>query len=242
MRILRLDERLAFALDVPALQAQEQINLLGGKVGWIKTNSVFVGGGIEVLKAITDSGSRIFLDLKFHDIPNTLENYANEVGQFGNVGMFNIHASGGRKMMEAVVKKAGETFVNRPLIIAVTILTSIDEKVFDEIGFHGSISDQVLRLAKLAKDSGCDGVVASPLEAQIIKEKLGDDFIVVTPAIRFFEEAKDDQARLATPKNAIAGGSDILVMGRSLLKGGVEAVNRAYAEIKDGLKERGVSY
>lgn len=237
-------DRLAFALDVPALEARPQIDLMAGNVGWIKTNSVFVGGGRDIIDMIRTRRTKVFLDLKWHDIPNTVENYVNEaLINLNGVGMFNVHASGGFKMMRSAVDKAKEDAdkweFEKPLVIAVTVLTSIDNGALNnEFGIPGSVAEHVKRLAALAQKAGCDGVVASPQEAEMIRSEFGKDFIIVTPGIRFEEEAKDDQQRLATPRKAISKGSDILVMGRSLIRGGLEAVKRAYAEIEAGLKER----
>ncbi len=244
MKNIELKDRLALALDVPALEAQQQINLMAGNVGWIKINSVFVGGGHDIVDKIRQGRTKVFLDLKFHDIPNTVENYTNAaLINLNGIGMFNVHASGGLKMMKGAVdkaKEASETWeFKKPLVIAVTLLTSIDKIALnEELGVPGEVADHVKRLAALAHKAGCDGVVASPEEAGMIRSEFGDDFVIITPAIRFDEEAKNDQQRLATPKKAIAAGSDILVMGRSLIKGGLDAVKRAYAEIGSGLKER----
>lgn len=240
---LELKDRLAFALDVPPSQAREQIELLGGKVGWVKVNSVFVGGGWDIVKMIQDKGSAPFIDLKLHDIPNTVENDIDEITSYMKRGIINVHATGGRKMMTRAAKRlerncGDDVLVSRPLLIAVTILTSLEQEDFEEVGFSGPISDTVLRLATLAKDCGLDGVVCSAHEASPIKLKLGNYCVTATPGIRFEEEAKDDQARLATPRKAIANGSDILVMGRSLIKGGLAAVDRALAEIEAGLTDR----
>lgn len=240
---LTLKDRLAFALDVPPDQARQQVELMGGRVGWIKVNSAFIGGGWDIVKMIQDKGSAPFIDLKLHDIPNTVENDIDEITSYMKRGIINVHATGGRKMMTAAAQRlerncGDDVLFSRPLLIAVTILTSLDQKDFEEVGFSGPISDTVLRLATLAKDCGLDGVVCSAHEASPIKLKLGNFCVTVTPAIRFEEEAKNDQARLATPRKAIANGSDILVMGRSLIKGGLAAVDRALAEIEAGLADR----
>lgn len=243
---LTLKDRLAFALDVPPDQARQQIELMGGRVGWIKVNSAFIGGGWDIVKMIQDKGSSPFIDLKLHDIPNTIENDIDEMTSYMRRGIINVHATGGRKMMTAAAQRLErlarnygfDVLSSRPLLLAVTILTSLNQEDFEEVGFSGPISDTVLRLAALAKDCGLDGVVCSAHEASPIKLKLGNYCLTVTPAIRFEEEAKDDQARLATPRKAIANGSDILVMGRSLIKGGLAAVDRALAEIEAGLADR----
>lgn len=243
MKGLTGGERIAFALDVPAgEEVLRQIALLGRHVGWIKVNSVFIGGGREIIKSIDEAGAKVFLDLKWYDIPNTMKNYVHEAGDhLPSLGMFNVHASGLRPSMEAAVKAAQDISdkhgIKKPFVIAVTILTSIEQKHLAEVGITMPISELVLNLARLAKSCGCDGVVASAQEARAIRNEFGEDFLIVTPAIRFAEEAKDDQARLATPENAIAEGSDILVMGRSLLRGGLKAVGKAYNQISKSLVE-----
>lgn len=243
-----LKHRLAFALDVPASQAKDQIDLVAGNVGWIKTNSVFVGGGIPVTDMITKTGTKLFLDLKWYDIPNTVVNYVSEaMNNVAGLGMFNMHASGGFEMMKQAVEKAKEMAaklgIPRPLAIAITVLTSFKQDSFAEAGYAGFISDRALKQAELAQRADCDGVVASSQEATLIKKNLGQCFLVITPAIRFEEELKTkegqrDQKRLGTPRGAIAAGSDILVMGSSLIKGGLPAIERAYKEIALGIKDR----
>lgn len=245
---INLKDRLAFALDVPADQARNQIELVAGKVGWIKTNSVFIGGGIAITDMITKTGTKLFLDLKWYDIPNTVANYVFEaMSNITGLGMFNMHASGGFEMMKKAVEKAKEAAeklgLPLPLAIAITVLTSFSQDSFSESGYAGSISDQALKLAELANRAGCDGVVASSWEAALIKKNLGQEFLVVTPAIRFEEELKTkegqrDQKRLGTPREAIAAYSDILVMGSSLIKGGLSAIERAYREIEEGIADR----
>ena len=237
---ISLKDRLAFAVDVPSSEAPALVAKLAGKVGWMKFNSAFIGQGKAIIDQAWKAGTKTFFDPKWKDIPNTLENYVKELVDMQGARMFNVHADGGRKMMTKVAETIHNLFPdeNCPLVIAVTVLTSFDQAEFTEAGYAGTIPEQVLRLAKLAKDCGCDGVVASPQEAAMLKREVGDDFLVVTPGIRFEEEATDDQARLATPKAAIIAGSDILVMGRSLIKGGEAAVRRAYQEIETGLANR----
>lgn len=246
-RVLTDKERLAFALDVPSADADAKIIEMAGLVGWVKANSVFVGGGKEIIVGINKAGSKAFLDLKWHDIPGTVKNYGREVrAQLEGVQMINVHSIGGFAMMKGLVDLLDEIFADepekRPLVIAVTVLTSHDEESYQQVGFRGTIAEGVKRLAKLAYDAGCDGVVASPEEAHMIKTEISPDFLVVTPGIRFEEEfgtaAQDDQKRIATPYNASRSGSDILVMGRSLLRGGPAAVERAYKDIARARKER----
>lgn len=189
----------------------------------------------------------MWLDLKWHDVPDTIKNYVRETVDLSiqgvEVNMLNIHASGGLKMMKAAKEKLNEMlppqeFTFRPKIIAITVLTSLDQAQFEQIGFKCPIAEQVRRLARLTKEAGLDGVVASPLEAKMLRQEFGPDFLIITPGIRFAEEAKGGQARVTTPREAIANGADMIVMGTSLIKGGLEAVKRAYAEIEEGLKER----
>jgi orotidine-5'-phosphate decarboxylase len=242
-----LKDRLAFACDVSGVRvgnepspAEKQIALFGKLVGWVKVNSAFVGGGHDVTNYVADMGTKLWADLKWHDVPTTLSNYTSE-GVLGvrGLSMFNVHAQGGPKMMKVVKNKLDELFPEgkpgRPLAIAITILTSIDEQEFKTLGYTGSILDQVLRLAELAKDAGLDGVVASPREATAIKKEFGPGFLVVTTGIRFPKEAKGSQARVTTPKDAIIALADIIVMGTPLIEGGLVAVERAYKEIEEGL-------
>jgi len=247
-----LRRRLAFACDVSSVRlgdhrsrAEELVAMMSGEVGWVKLNSAFISGGRELARQVTEAGSHLWLDLKWHDIPATLKNYITE-GVKGpvNASMFNVHASGGFKMMRAVKDRLDEFFPlpgsrwARPLVIAITVLTSLDQEQFEQIGYTGTIAEQVIRLARLTKEAGLDGVVASPLEAKILRQEFGPDFFIVTPGIRFAEEDKDGQARVTTPKEAIANGADMIVMGTSLIKGGLAAVERAYAEIEEGLAAR----
>jgi orotidine-5'-phosphate decarboxylase len=250
---LKLKDRLVFACDAVGVKAgngspsraSELIDLLGSKVGWIKLNSSFISGGHNLARQVIGEGSRLWLDLKWHDVPDTLKNYIFEAVK-GPAGgdMFNVHAAGGLKMMRGAKDKLDELFPildqqkTRPLVIAITVLTSLDQAQFEQIGYTGTIAEQVMRLAALAKAAGLDGVVASPLEAKMLREEFGNGFLVVTPGIRFAEEAKGGQARVTTPKEAIANGADMIVMGTSLINGGLEAVERAYAEIEEGLKLR----
>jgi len=241
--VLSLKDRLIFGLDVPFAEAQAQLDLLGGSVEWVKINSVFVSGGHDVIKAIDEKNAKIFLDLKWLDIPDTVGSYTTQaLLAMKGIGMFSIHASGGTKMMKKAVDMAKEAAEKgqkeKPLVIAVTVLTSMKKEDLNEVGVPGSVEDQVLRLAELALKAGCDGVVSSALEAPMLKKEFGKNFLAVSPGIRFLDEAKDDQQRVATPRLAIAGGSDILVMARSLLKGGVAAVQNAYVQIQAGLDDR----
>ena len=249
---ISLKDRLVFACDVPSVsdgctlsEAEGLVGLMGGQVGWIKLNSAFVGGGYDLARDVCGYSSHLWTDLKWHDVADTLKNYVREVAGLRDldiyIDMINVHASGGFKMMRAVKDKLDELYPSseiRPLAIAITVLTSLDQQQFEQIGYTCTIAEQVMRLARLTKEAGLDGVVASPLEAKILRQEFGKDFLIVTPGIRFAEEAKGGQARVTTPKEAIINGADMIVMGTSLIKGGLAAVERAYAEIEEGLKAR----
>lgn len=254
---LLLKDRLVFACDARSVKfgnassgsgAEGLVAVMSGQVGWIKLNAAFIGGGHKLARQVCQKGSSLWLDLKWHDVKDTVKNYVQEAVElrYNGVGvdMFNVHASGGLKMMRGVKEKLDELFPDpnwqrsRPLAIAITVLTSLDEEQFREIGYTGTIAEQVTRLARLAKKAGLDGVVASPLEAEMLRREFGPDFLIVTPGIRFAEEAKGGQARVTTPKQAIMNGADMIVMGTSLVKGGIKAVERAYAEINEGLERR----
>lgn len=202
------------ALDFPdekkamALVAQLQPSLCRLKVG----KELFTRLGPAFVEKLVTAGFDVFLDLKFHDIPNTVAAACDAAADLG-VWMMNLHASGGRKMMETARERlAGKT--HQPRLIAVTILTSLGEEDIHEIGFQGTPRENVLRLASLAESSGLDGVVCSPLEAAAIRARAGDNFLLVTPGVRPATAALDDQKRVMTPADAMAAGSSYLVIGR----------------------------
>jgi orotidine-5'-phosphate decarboxylase len=168
---------------------------------------------------IRDGGGEVFLDLKYHDIPNTVAGAGVEASRLG-VRMFNVHALGGREMMERTVEKVDALFPRgderRPLLLAVTILTSSDAATLREVGIERPVEEMVPRLARLAQQAGMDGVVASAREVGLIREACGDRFAIVTPGVRPAFAALDDQKRVTTPAEAIAAGSDYLVIGRPI--------------------------
>lgn len=184
-------------------------NICRLKVG----NQLFTSSGPKIVKTLHDKGFEIFLDLKFHDIPNTVYESVRSAANLG-VWMINVHASGGSKMLDAS-KKALEGFVKPPLLIGVTILTSISEEILSEIGFN-NLDKQVMRLTKLAQRSGLDGVVCAASDASKVKQTCGESFLTVTPGIRPKDADLNDQSRTSTPKEAIANGSDFLVIGRPI--------------------------
>jgi orotidine-5'-phosphate decarboxylase len=180
---------------------------------------LFVTAGPEPVRRMIERGFRVFLDLKFHDIPNTVAQACAAAVRL-RVWMINVHASGGRAMMlaarEAVTRTAAEHSVPRPLLVAVTVLTSLNAVDLAEIGIADSTEKEVLRLAKLAASCGLDGVVCSAAEAMTLRRSMGPGFKLVTPGIRPRGAGADDQARVVTPEDAIANGADYLVIGRPI--------------------------
>lgn len=182
-------------------------------------SGLFTKTGPDAIKLIKDAGRKIFLDLKFHDIPSTVARAAADCIELG-VDMFNVHAMGGFEMMEAAVKETWSLHDGTPIILGVTILTSIDEAAFRDLfgSPTNSLNEHVILLAQLAKSAGLSGVVASANEVRTIKEKCGKEFVVVTPGIRLPNEAKQDQMRIDTPKGAAKSGADYIVVGRPIVE------------------------
>jgi len=215
-------ERLVLALDVDNFEsAKKLVEKLNNYVGVFKIGSqLFTAEGNKVIKMINEKGGKVFLDLKFHDIPNTVARAAEVATKLG-VYIFNVHTSGGYEMMKVTAEAAKKTSlalgINKPLILGVTLLTSINQEVLEkEIGVKGKLKEQVVRLARLAQSAGLDGVVASPQEIKEIRKACGEDFVILTPGIRPANESKDDQKRVMTPGEAIKLGSDFLVVGRPI--------------------------
>lgn len=221
------------ALDYPdtapalALAGRLAPELCRLKVG----KELFTRGGPQLVERLQDMGFDIFLDLKFHDIPNTVAGAVRAAADLG-VWMVNVHAGGGRRMMEAAAQ-ALQPFERPPLLIAVTVLTSMSDDDLIELGYGESAAERVQRLAALAQDSGMDGVVCSALETRELREHRGPDFCLVTPGIRLAGDAAGDQRRVVTPAQALANGSDYLVIGRSITGADdpLAALERVHAEI-----------
>jgi orotidine-5'-phosphate decarboxylase len=207
-------DRLIVALDVPkADAARALVDRLSGRVGMFKVGSqVFTAAGPDLVREIVGRGEKVFLDLKFHDIPNTVAGAVASASRLG-VSLVDVHGLGGKAMMEAAV---GALPAMGTRLLAITILTSHDDETLGEIGVNGSVAESVRRLAELAKEAGTDGVVASPQEVGTIRQACGSDFLIVTPGIRPVGAALGDQARPATPAAALAAGADFLVVGRPI--------------------------
>ena len=235
-----IKKRLVLALDVEELdEAKKLVDELSPYIGTFKVGlQLFCGYGLEIVNYIKEKNADFFLDVKLHDIPNTVEKASYNVIKNG-ANFFNVHATGGIEMMKAAKKGAIEAAEKynrkKPLVLAVTVLTSINQETLsNELSNSKNVEDFVIQLAKNAKLAGLDGVVASARELKAIKEELGDDFIVLTPGIRPSWSTKDDQARIATPKGAIEDGADFIVLGRAITKAEnkIEAIKKIYEEIQ----------
>ena len=215
------DDRLIVALDVSTMDGMKQIvSSLGDSVSFYKVGmELFYAEGEQTVRYLQEQGKHVFLDLKLHDIPNTVAHCVYSLTKLG-ANLITLHCQGGPVMMRAAadaVRESSEKLgVERPLLLGVTVLTSFDDEAWSATGGQLPIADQVIRLAKLAKESGLDGVVASPLEAKLIREACGPDFLIVTPGIRPSFAATNDQKRISTPASALQDGASRLVVGRPI--------------------------
>ncbi|MEX0806478.1 MAG: orotidine-5'-phosphate decarboxylase [Candidatus Binatia bacterium] len=216
-------ERLIVALDVDDLNhAKELVQRLAGEVGMFKIGKqLFTHAGPQAVRLIQEVGGEIFLDLKFHDIPNTVAKAAVEATRMG-VKMFNVHASGSLEMMRTTVKEVRRVCRQekrrKPIMLAVTVLTSLNQDDLKRVGVDGRVAAQVVRLALLTKEAGMDGVVASPHEVADIREHCGRRFVIVTPGIRPLAAPRNDQQRVMTPAEAVKAGIDYIVVGRPIVE------------------------
>ncbi|MCU1291007.1 MAG: orotidine 5-phosphate decarboxylase [Acidobacteria bacterium] len=234
-------DRIIVALDVEtARQASEIIDEIGGEAGAFKIGlQLFTSAGASFVRETVERGIRIFLDLKFHDIPNTVAKASVEAARLG-VWMFNLHASGGSEMMRTAVGSVTEFCdkenLQKPLIIGVTVLTSSNADTLTELGLNPDVNRQVLNLAKLTANCGLDGVVASAHETPLIRQAIENKgFSIVTPGIRTGFATNDDQKRVMTAREAVSNGSSYLVIGRPILqaKDKLKAVKSILAEIEN---------
>ncbi|TAJ86522.1 orotidine-5'-phosphate decarboxylase [bacterium] len=234
-------ERLILALDVDDLErVKESVRLLASEVGMFKVGKqLFTHAGPQAVKLIQDMGGEVFLDLKFHDIPNTVAKAAIEATRLG-VKMFNVHASGSLEMMRLTVREVSRVCrqenLRKPMMLAVTVLTSLNKSDLEKVGVDGEVTDQVIRLALLTKEAGMDGVVASPQEVAPIRTACGRRFIIVSPGVRPQRRKRNDQRRVMTPEEAIRAGVDYIVVGRPIMeaKDPLSAVREIISEMERG--------
>ncbi len=215
--MLQPRDRLIVALDVPgAPQARQIVQTIGEAATTYKVGKqLFTAEGPQVVRDLVSSGRKVFLDLKFHDIPNTVAAAVKAAAELG-VSMMTVHAAGGSKMLKAAAEAANQSST-KPLLLAVTVLTSLSDSDLHELGISDDVQSQVLRLGALARKAGCGGLVASAQEARELRKALGEGFAIVTPGIRPAGSASGDQARVVTPQDAITAGATHLVVGRPIL-------------------------
>jgi len=210
-------DRLIVALDVSsATQARQIVQSIGESASTYKIGKqLLTAEGPQIVRDLVSSGRKVFLDLKFHDIPNTVAAAVRQAAEL-RVSMLTVHASAGSKMLKAAAEAAAQSSA-KPMVLAVTVLTSLSDNDLVELGHAGPVVAQVLRLGSLARAAGCGGLVASALEARELRRQLGEDFAIVTPGVRPAGSATGDQARVVTPADAIAAGATYLVVGRPIL-------------------------
>ena len=210
------NKRIIVPLDTPRLEdALALVARLDPKLCRVKIGKeLFVAAGPEAVERVHERGFEVFLDLKFHDIPHTVAGACRSAAKLG-VWMMNVHASGGETMLRAA-REAVSSVVRPPMLIAVTVLTSLTNDDLERVGFTGSVMENVERLARIARACGLDGVVCSAQEATLVRKATGEDFTLVTPGIRLESDNRDDQARVVTPRDAVRLGANYLVIGRPI--------------------------
>ncbi|WP_456455016.1 orotidine-5'-phosphate decarboxylase [Thermovibrio sp.] len=218
-----METKLIVALDFSSKEeALKLVDELSDAVEYYKVGlELFSREGRGILRELSKRGKKVFLDLKYHDIPNTVKSAAKVAIEEG-VWLYNLHALGGRRLMEELSlfnrEYAQKLGIERPLVIAVTVLTSMGEEDLKEIGIEKGIEEEVINLAKLSKESGLDGVVCSPREVRRVKESLGEEFLTITPGVRPSWAKRDDQKRILTPKQAKELKTDFIVVGRPITR------------------------
>jgi len=238
----QMHRRLIMALDVATVtEALELVDLLKEDVGLFKVGKqLFLHAGPQIVRDIRERGGEVFLDLKFHDIPRTVAKASVEATRLG-VRMFDLHASGSFQMMRQTVLDVGRVCrsegLQRPKILAVTVLTSLNQDDLKRVGVRGGVENQVVRLARLAREAGMSGVVASPHEVARIRKECGRKFLIVTPGVRPPKGTRDDQKRVMTPESSIRAGADYLVVGTWIRDAAdpVAAAREIVARMEDGL-------
>jgi orotidine-5'-phosphate decarboxylase len=239
LKIIMIKNPLVVALDVDSVdQALSLVERLSGIAGMFKVGKqLFTAAGPEIVKKIIAQGERVFLDLKFHDIPNTVAKAGIQAVHLG-VSIFNLHALGGSVMMRTTVESVRELAerekITPPLILGVTVLTSHSQDTLTEVGIEGELEDEVVRLAQLCEASGIDGVVGSPREIAHIRSAVSNpNFVILTPGVRPGGTAPNDQSRIMTPAEAVAAGANFIVIGRPITaaKDPVNAANSILSEI-----------
>jgi orotidine-5'-phosphate decarboxylase len=235
---MRIEDRLIVALDVETYErAAELVDTLKEEVEIFKIGiAPFTSFGERIMDKIASSGKKTFLDLKVHDIPNTARNAARAAAEKG-VFMMNFHCMGSEEMMRAAREGADSARRNgeRPILLGVTVLTSMDKKALESLGFDKAVEEQVMAFSISAKNAGFDGVVASANEAEKIKKVLGKDMVVVTPGIRPRGSREDDQKRVTTPLDALKKGADYIVVGRPIIE--AKDPKRAAEKILEEMRE-----
>jgi orotidine-5'-phosphate decarboxylase len=227
-------DRLIVALDVSrTAEARRIVAALGDSVSTFKIGKqLFTAEGPQVVRDLIAAGRRVFLDLKYHDIPNTVGAAVREAAALG-VSMLTVHASGGEKMLRVAAETAAKSDA-KPLVLAVTVLTSLDQADMEEVGVLSDMSIQVLRLTALAQRAGCGGIVTSARETRAIRDRVGDELAILVPGVRPAGSDAGDQARIATPAEAIQAGASFVVVGRPITAAAdpVKAAGRILAEIE----------
>lgn len=238
-------DRLIVALDVEDLKVAEGwLRRLLPEVRWFKVGMrLFTVAGPEAVRMVKKAGARVFLDLKYHDIPNTVGQAVAAAAELG-VDLLTIHTEGGRAMMERAAEAAREAAARarteKPRVLGVTVLTSLDARAMEEVGCAGPLAELTLKRAALAREAGLDGAVCSPLEARAVKVAGGPGFTVVTPGIRPAGAEMADQARAATPQAAVQCGADMIVVGRPILAAPdpLAMARRVIAQLAEGEKDK----